>query len=362
MLYDSTIMACCLDEIAEAAVGATIREFRQPRKLAVVLELDLPGPSRYLTLSAEAERARMHLADVSPKPSGDSYPLEAFGRKHLRGSRIAGVHQQGFDRVARIDLEVRNPRLIDPVTTLVVELMGKHSNILLLNNVDTVLEALKHITPELSRARTVLPHQEYEPPPTAVGTDPKGATPSEVIDALSQREEMPVGRALGRSFDGISRILAEEVAFRAGMDVDRTVDSLQARERERLADTFTALMADMAAGRWHPVEFEGRRGPSHYGFPLRHLESEAEMRPVDSLCHAVAHHAEADRERGETSSRRAEVTGAIRSALEKLGKRIGDLDRQSDPAPADEARHRAEALAASMHTLRPGMDSATVPD
>ena len=99
MLFDSTIMACCLDEIAQAAVGATIRDFRQPRRLAVVMELDLPQPSRLLTLSAEAERSRIHLAATAPR-SRATYPRSSTEvppwKPHQR--------QLGFDRVGRIDL------------------------------------------------------------------------------------------------------------------------------------------------------------------------------------------------------------------------------------------------------------------
>lgn len=362
MLFDSTIMACCLDEIAQAAVGATIRDFRQPRRLAVVMELDLPQPSRLLTLSAEAERSRIHLAATAPKATGDAYPLEAFGRKHLRGSRISRIRQLGFDRVGRIDLEVRNPRLIDPVTSIVVELMGKHSNVLLLNNVGTILEAMKHITPELSRLRTVLPHRDYELPPTGVGMDPRGATPTEVTEALLRHDALPLGRALSRAYDGVSRILADEIGYRAGVDVERTVSALDPLELQQVGEAVAEVMDAIRHSRWSPVIFEGRKGPSHYAFPLAHLSRESEMRPVPSLCESIARHAESERERGEAASRRAEVTSAIRSALDHVGSRLAELREQADPRPADEARRRAEALAAALHTVRLGMDEARVPD
>lgn len=362
MLFDSTILACCLDEIARAALGSTIRDFRQPRRLAVVLELDLPSDDRYLTISAEAERARMHLAPIRPRESSSTYPLEAFGRKHLKGSRVTAVRQLGYDRVVRIDLEVRNPRLIDPVTAIVAELMGRHSNVLFINSVGTILEAVKHVTPELSRARTVVPHSDYQAPPTAVGRDPREATCAEVVALLSAHEDAPLGRALGQAYDGISRVLAEEVAYRAGVDVERSVAALTVAQRSSVAEALVELMAQVRMGRWRPVVFEARHTPQHYAFPLRHLENECTMKPTDSLCWAVAQHAEMERERAEAASRRSETLSAIAAALERVNRRIADLESQADPTPAAEARRRAEALAAALYTVRAGQSEARVPD
>ena len=152
-----------------------------------------------------------------------------------------------------------------------------YSNVLLLNNVGTILEAMKHITPELSRLRTVLPHRDYELPPTGVGMDPRGATPTEVTEALLRHDALPLGRALSRAYDGVSRILADEIGYRAGIDVERTVSALTPRAaagREAVAEVMDAIRS-----RWSPVIFEGQKVLT-LRLPLAHLSRESEVRPV----------------------------------------------------------------------------------
>ena len=164
----------------------------------------------------------------------------------------------------------------------------------------TILEAMKHITPEL-RGCGRSSHRDYEP----LGSwhDPPGATPTEVTEALLRHDALPLGRALSRAYDGVSRVLADEIGYRAGIDVERTVSALDPLELQQVGEAVAEVMDAIRHSRWSPVIFEGRKGPSHYAFPLAHLSRESEMRPVPSLCVDRAPR-RGERERGEAASGR----------------------------------------------------------
>ena len=360
MIFDSTVLSCCADEIAAAAVGKAIRDFHQPRRLEVVLELDIPDQRRYVTVSAEAERARCHLSREAPSGPGKPYPFQQFGRKHLKGARVLSVRQVGFDRVLRIEVESRNPRLVDPVRAIVAELMGKHSNVLLLSNVDQVLEAMKHITANLSRARTMLPHQDYAPPPTSVGRDPREASAEELLEVLRAAGETPLAKALLRAFDGMSRPLVEELAYLAGTRSDAPCSELP--DLAAVAGAFRDVMDRISSARWEPVTCATDRGDVCYPFSLAHMCRPQSWTPVESIGDALARSAETARRRSEVAARHAEVVAAVQAALSTVRKRIAELEEQADDSAGDSCRHRAECLLAALTTVPAGVAEATVPD
>ncbi len=360
MLFDSTVMRCCLDEIANLATGATIRDVHQPRRLELALEIDRE-PS-FLVLSAEAEWARVHLTADAPAPAERSYPLLAFARKHLRGARIVGVAQVGFDRIARLRVDARNASLLDPVHTVLIETMGKHSNIMLLNNVDTVLEAAKHVTADLSRLRTVLPHQNYEPPPTHAGADPLALDAEGLRSALEREPDSPVSRALSRSLQGMSRALVDAVLHRAGVTGDAIWSELPSAAAERVLEALRALLTTIRESRWDPVSFRDGRGPVAYAFPLPHLEPEGGFAPAPLLGQALAESVREARDRGRLQAARAAVGSAIRPVVRRIESRLEDLAAQASPEAAAVARRSAEALIAALHTVKPGSATARVPD
>lgn len=360
MLFDSAILACCRSEIERVAAGAAIRDVHQPRRLELVLELD--RDPRYLVFSAEAEWARVHLAERLPAGSGKTFPLLPFARKHLRGTRIGGVSQVGFDRVLRLTIDHRGGAIaLDPVCTVLIEIMGKHSNILLLNNVDQILEAAKHVTTDVSRARAILPHKDYTAPPTAGGLDPRGARPSDFEEVLAAS---PVvwPKALSRHYEGLSPFLLEEIALRAETAGDRAGADLSPAARERLIGALMGALDDLRERRWHPVVFPTDRGEGHYPLTVHPPLTSGPLEPVDLLSLAIERHVEEGRTRVHLEALRSEVTSGVRRLARRLEDRAEALEAEASPEVGAKVRRQAEALAASFRLIGSGLDRIEVPD
>jgi predicted ribosome quality control (RQC) complex YloA/Tae2 family protein len=360
MLFDSAVLACCRSEIERVAVGAAIREVHQPRRLELVLELD--RDPRYLVFSAEAEWARVHLAERVPAGSGKTFPLLPFARKHLRGTRVGAATQVGFDRILRLSIDHRGGAIaLDPVCTVLIEIMGKHSNILLLNNVDQVLEAAKHVTTDVSRARAILPHKDYTSPPTAGGLDPRGARPSDFEEVLAG-SPLVWPKALSRHYEGLSPFLLEEVATRAEVAGDQAGADLGPAAMARLLDALEGILSDLREQRWHAVAFPSDRGEAHYPVPVHPPLARGPLQPVDLLSLTIERHVEEGRNRVHLQALRAEVTSGVRRLARRLEERAEALEAEASPEVAARVRRQAEALAASFHLLESGMDRVEVPD
>jgi len=221
MAFDSIAMAAVAREI-DSLAGAQVQQVHQPEEETVVLTLRLRGRNRRLLLSAHARYGRAHLLGEKPPsqsagdepsepPAGGGVsparrpvtappPFTMLLRKHLKGSFLASARQIGFDRVLHLTFRFGETEML-----LVLEVMGKHSNLMLVNAGGTVLDAIKRVSARESRVRPVYPGIPYTPPPTGGKRDPAEAT-DEMIAALARdhpeavledllRNEFPLGPA-----------------------------------------------------------------------------------------------------------------------------------------------------------------------
>ncbi|HQK93651.1 MAG TPA: NFACT family protein, partial [Armatimonadota bacterium] len=365
MVFDSAVTACCVAEIAHALVGGRVVSVRQPRRLEVALEVESAQGSSWLIASAEAQYARVHLGRAPAQRDPAQFPFGIFAAKHLRGARVLGVRQIGFDRVVRIDFEPRNRRLVDPVRALVVEVMGKHSNLILLNNVDMVLEAAKHITADMSRVRTVQPHDAYAAPPARGTLDPRVAGAGEFIRLLEApgSVDQPVEGVLLASLQGANRVLVREALHRVSIGPGESAASLGSHRVAGLAAALVEVFSPVAAGAFRPVRWiEPAAGlPELYPFALDQVPGPAE--PVESLGLALDRAVSRVRRQGELEAERGRLLALIAKARAAAERRREKLAAARVPEhELDRLRHAGESILAALPIIPPGARQVQVPD
>jgi len=201
MTFDSVIVAAVADELNRRLVNGRVDEVHQPEALEIVLTIRNEGANHRLLISADAENPRIHLTAVK-RPNPRTAPnFCMLLRKYLKGSRFEGAEQIDFDRILRVNFLAYDGERLG----LVVEIMGKHSNAILVNGVGKILGAVKLITKQKSRLREVLPGKQYVPPPSQGKLDP--------LTADRPPEHMDPG-TLVKTFTGMSPFLAKELVSR----------------------------------------------------------------------------------------------------------------------------------------------------
>ncbi len=364
MVFDALCCACSLAELREHLVGGTIREVYQPERLELWLRVFAQGRERYLCLSASAQFARAHLAPSPPRAQERTFPFVLFARKHLLGAAVCGVSQVAFDRIIKFEVQPTNPRLADPVRTIVVEIMGKHSNIILLNNVGTILEAAKHITADLSRVRTVLPHVDYIRPPFRDRLDPAALDEERARELIAQApSDQPVGKWLRDAVDGMSEVLLKELLFRAGADPETPAQELgeQTRALARVLAELGQILRERAFSPTRHVRADGSE--LVYPLPLHHLQREARLERIPLFGPALAFAVEAERANMALAAQRAALARRIAREIDRRRERLARLER--DVARREEARQlrrRAELLLAHMRLVPVGAREVTLPN
>ena len=268
MAFDGITTACLCKELSDRLTGARIYKIAQTDRDELVLTLkpsaERGGGQCRLYLSADAS---LPLAYFTSKQRQAPLQAPAFCmllRKHLQNGRILSVTQPGLERILRFTVEHLDEMGDLCRHTLVIELMGKHSNIIFLDDREQIVDSIKHISAMVSSVREVLPGRPYFVPDTRGKRDPLTES-EERFDALLRTQQVAPARLLMSTYTGISTQMAEELCQRAHLSNDRSASSMTPQDRESLWHEFHTLMQDVREGRFAPgiyykKEETGRRG------------------------------------------------------------------------------------------------------
>lgn len=215
MSFDGFVTRSVTDELRRKLTDGKIDKVYQPEKEEIILSVRTREGSYKLLLSASAANPRIHLTNVQRENPMTPPMLCMLMRKHLCGAVIKDIYQNGFDRVVRIDAETRN-ELGDLCTrSVVIEIMGRHSNVILLDDTDRIMDSAKHIDFTVSAVRQVLPGMTYELPP---GQDKIAADKLSSYDMMEALAAYPDDTLLDKfllsKIMGMSPLLAREIVYR----------------------------------------------------------------------------------------------------------------------------------------------------
>ena len=237
MALDGAFLACLRQEIWDSLPAARIDKIHQPGREELIIALRYKGGNRKLYLSAGANSPRIHFTDTAPENPAQPPMFCMLLRKRLTGGRLAAIRQEGWERALYLDFDCIN-ELGDPVRlTLAVEIMGRHSNIILIGPDGIIIDSIKRVDPAMSSVRPILPGLRYEVPPAGGDRhDLSHHTPADVMSALQAGRNAPLSKALQAVVTGLSPLSCREIAFRATAGLDTPVAEMAPREWEKLAD------------------------------------------------------------------------------------------------------------------------------
>lgn len=251
MALDGITIAGLVQELGQALVGGKINKIAQPEPDELILTIKNQRNQYRLYISASASLPLIYLTDTN-KPS----PLTAPNfcmllRKHIGSGKIISVTQPSLERVICFEIDHLNELGDLCRKKLMVEIMGKHSNIIFCDDQLKIIDSIKHVPAHVSSVREVLPGRMYFIPETQEKKNPKEATMDEFIEAISGKP-MAVAKSISASYTGISYGMAEEIAYRASIDGGQPVEALSDVEKQHLAGTFLRLMDDINLGQFQP--------------------------------------------------------------------------------------------------------------
>lgn len=262
MPFDGLVLAAVRQELADKFTGARIERIYQPEKEELAIVLHQPGLRQRLLLSAHARDARVHLT-ATTKENPASAPLFCMVlRKHLEGGRVLAFEQPGLERILKIRVESRDELGRYSEKHLVCEIMGKHSNIILLEpNSGTILDGIKRYSHSVSRYREVLPGRVYLPPPGQGKLNPLTIN-EEVFRQLCL--EMPLDTTLPnllqKCLEGLSPVTCREIVYRANLPLDYLLDQCGDYDLRALWQALCMVINPARQGKFAPCLLTGKKG------------------------------------------------------------------------------------------------------
>jgi predicted ribosome quality control (RQC) complex YloA/Tae2 family protein len=355
MYFDALTMAAVADELRAQILGGRVQKVLLPNDLSIGMEIYAHRERRYFLASAHPEHARLHLtAEKLRRGTGKTTPLLLLLRKYVRGGRIAAIEQPPFERVLHIG--VQHP---EGNTTLIVEVMGRYSNIVLVAEEGLILECVKRVGPEMSRYRTVLPRHFYVPPPPQPKLDPTDVTELRLRDILADASPEPlIWRALVGGIGGVSPLVAREVVYRAMGEAEAAVS--QMTKISPLLETFQEMLMPVWEHRWQPsIVKRDERVVAFAPYPLTQY---GDWEEVESISQAVeAYYGQMVGEGAYATAKRG-VRDAILRARDRVRRKQEALERSRvSQAQVEELRLKGEMILAYAHRIEPGQQELTAP-
>ena len=243
MALDGLVIHSIVDELHKKLLGGKIDKVYQPENDEVVLHIRNNKENFKLVLSCSASNPRVYLASDYKKENPINAPMFCMlFRKYIQGGNIVNVSQVDFERIIKISVESFDELKEKTTKDIIIEIMGRHSNIILTHSSNNkIIDSAKRIPPSVSRVRQILPGQTYVLPPKQDKLNPiTDISLNSFVDTLSSFDG-PIFKAIYSKFLGISPVIAKEICFRANIDENLLVSEISSDDISKIYREFHNL-------------------------------------------------------------------------------------------------------------------------
>jgi predicted ribosome quality control (RQC) complex YloA/Tae2 family protein len=271
MAFDGITVANLTRDFSALLTGGRIYKIAQTEsdELFITVKLSYEAAEKTgikqtrLVMSADATLPLVYLTDESKASPMTAPNFCMLLRKHIQNGRIISVTQPGgLERVIRFEIEHLNEMGDLCHKILIIEIMGKYSNIIFTDEEDTIIDSIKHIPASVSSVREVLPGRTYFIP-SQDKANPLSTTADE-FSSLVLSKGMPAFKAIYSSYTGLSPVIAQEICFRAGIDADKSAIALENAESIALYRSFDSVMESVRSGSFTPAIYYDADSPREY--------------------------------------------------------------------------------------------------
>ena len=359
MAFDGITIACIIKEMKDSLLGGRLYKIAQPESDELLLTIKTQNGQKRLFLSANASLPLIYLTDTN-KPS----PLTAPNfcmllRKHLQNGRIVDISQPGLERIVHIDIEHLDEMGDLRRKCLVVEIMGKHSNIIFCNEEGMILDSIKHVSGLVSSVREVLPGKPYFVAQTQDKLDVFQTNTDQFIEVLVSKP-MPVYKAIYSGFTGISPVMAQEMCYRSGLDGDAPTASLDLTQYTSLGDVYSAMVTKLRMGDFAPnIAYTGSAPVEFAALPLTMYETGPDHTvPYESMSALLETYYAEKNTLTRIRQKSSDLRRIVQTALERNVKKYDLQCRQmKDTEKRDTYRIYGELLNTYGYNVEPGSKS-----
>lgn len=377
MAFDGITIAAIRKELADTLKDGRISKIAQPEPDELLLTVKTPGGQYKLVLSANPSLPLAYLTEENKISPITAPPFCMLLRKHIQNGKILSITQPDFERILVFEIEHLNELGDLCRKRIIVELMGKYSNIIFVSEGGTIIDSIKRISAAVSSVREVLPGKNYFIPATEGKTDPLFADKDSFASCITAKHEY-CHKALLSSYTGVSPLIAHEICYQADLS-DAIASELTPKETDLLYHSFTSIFNKVKAENFSPVIYYEKDVPKEYScVPITSYENKGTVSVTtinsadsssqtnkrieyDSICALIRDYYSQKEKHSRSRQKSADLRKIVSTILERDVKKYDLQCRQlKDTEKMDTYRIYGELLQTYGYSIEPGSKSATV--
>lgn len=254
MALDGLVIHSIVNELQSKLLGGKVDKVYQPENDEVVLYIRNNKENFKLILSASASNPRVYLANDYKKENPINAPMFCMlFRKYIQGGNIVNICQIGFERIIKISVESFDELKEKTTKDIFIEIMGRHSNIILAHSVDNkIIDSAKRIPPSISRVRQLLPGMTYLLPPSQDKLNPLDSISFDKFIEVISSFDGPIFKSIYSNFLGISPIISKEICFKTNINENISSKDCSIDDLNLLYKNFLDLFNDVKNNNYNP--------------------------------------------------------------------------------------------------------------
>lgn len=361
MALDGIFLRHIKNEIESQALGARVSQIYQPNREELIFGLRTFGGNKKLLLSARANSPRINFCVNTPENPAQPPMFCMLLRKRIGGGKLVSVRQNDCDRVIMLDFECVNELGDTVMITVVCEIMGMYSNIIIVDSNGVIIDSLKRVDLTMSSKRLVLPNIKYELPEPQDKLNILTCEASEIADRIKNLDgEMPLNKALLKVVQGVSPIVCREIEYRV---LEGATNRIEGVLLDKLTDELDRLKNITAECNGKPyVVYREDGKPMDFCFmPIEQYSGFAKVEKAESFSELLDSYYETrdrrERMKVKTQSLTKLLTNTIERIARKISKQQAELDRCQN---REHLRICGDLLQANLYRIQRGAEYADV--
>jgi predicted ribosome quality control (RQC) complex YloA/Tae2 family protein len=357
MALDGMTISCIVNELQNKLIGNRIYKIAQPEKDELILTIKGSCGQVRLLMSADASLPLLYLTGSNKTSPMTAPNFCMLLRKHLQNARIVSVTQPGLERIVRFELEHLNELGDLCRKFLIIELMGKHSNIIFCDDNNMIIDSIKHISGMVSSVREVLPGREYFIPKTQDKAELLDSSIDDIKGVLVSKS-MPLFKAIYSGFTGISPCIAHEICYRAGIDSDKATSELTEDELNKISTELIKIASDIKNNSYIPNVVYENKQPVEYAVTVLSSYANDNTRSFDTVSELLEYYYAEKNAITRIRQRSVDLRKIVQTALERNVKKYDlQLKQLEDTDKREKYRIYGELLNAYGYGVEAGAKS-----
>lgn len=346
MALDGIVIAQLASELNKGITGARINKISQPEKDELLLTIKCSDGLKRLLISANASVPLLYFTEKTKLNPITAPNFCMLLRKHITNARILSIEQPDMERILVFHLEHLDELGDLCQKKLIIELMGKHSNIILCNDNDMILDSIKHISSQISSVREVLPGRPYFIPRQEGKRNPILCSRTEFRQIVPEKPTS-AAKAIYTSLTGLSPLIANEICYRSGIDADAPCASLSPEEKDHLSDTFIQFIEQIKSCDFSPNIVRENGIPIEFSSVILHMYRDLDTVPYESISKVLEDYYEQKSQHTRIRQKSSDLRHVVNLLLERNRKKF---ELQSKQIRDTEKRDRYKVYGELIHT------------